>query len=86
MCYSSAWRNIIEEDCPNDCGFCNSATPCGSDPKTKTVVDRINLALIRVIVHSNTHSFLYWAAHLLSHCVKQSLQNLPQYCLFCSWV
>ncbi|KAK6751299.1 hypothetical protein RB195_002966 [Necator americanus] len=24
MCYSSAWRNIIEEDCPNVCGFCNS--------------------------------------------------------------
>ncbi|KAK6752158.1 hypothetical protein RB195_003524 [Necator americanus] len=24
MCYSSAWRNIIEEDCPSVCGFCNS--------------------------------------------------------------
>ncbi|KAK6751293.1 hypothetical protein RB195_002961 [Necator americanus] len=24
MCYSPAWKNIIEEDCPNVCGFCNS--------------------------------------------------------------
>ncbi|XGW25300.1 hypothetical protein V3C99_006599 [Haemonchus contortus] len=31
MCESQAWKTILTEDCPNVCGFCDSAPGCNLD-------------------------------------------------------